>query len=426
MIGAIARAHGDASDLVARLQPYQRRALDDIAACATPACGMHTEICDACGDARLAPNTCGNRACPHCQGADRAAWVADRARELLPRIGFFHAVFTVPPAISHLARAFPRVVLDALLRASADAVLALCRDADRLGAEVGLIEVLHSWTRDLRWMPHVHQIVTAGGWDDLNHRWVAAKRQGVSQRPFLLPLPVLRAAYQRRFMRCLLDAYEHGGFDDAAATFPELASLPAFRRHLAALARGQWCIRIEPPFGSPEVLLKYLGAYINRVAISPRRIVAHDPAANAGAGSVTWTYATNAEPDQIRTRVVTGTAFLAAFAQHILPPRLVRIRFRGLWCTAHRRTKLDRARAWLLAQPVSAPPDPPDPPPPTPAPEQPPEPDPRRRCSTCGLGSYQRLPGPCPRPSRQERRHLLMEIRTQERAATPVEGHATA
>lgn len=424
MIGAIARAHGDAPALVARLQPYQRRALDDIAACATPACGMHTEACDACGDTRLAPNTCGNRACPHCQGADRAAWVANRAQELLPGVGFFHAVFTVPPAISRLARPFPRVVLDAMLRASADAVLVLCHDPDRLGAEVGLVEVLHTWTRDLRWHPHVHQIVTAGGWDDANHRWVEATRSGVSARPFLLPLPVLRAAYQQRLMRYLLDAYERGDFGDT--TVAELASLPVFRQHLAALARGQWCIRIEPPFGSPEILLKYLGAYINRVAISPRRIIAHDPAANVGAGSVTWTYATNAEPDRPQTRVATGIDFLAAFAQHILPPRLVRIRFRGLWCTAHRRTKLDRARAWLLAQVPQAPPDPPTTPPPPPAADQPPAPDPRRRCTTCGLGSYQRLPGPCPRPSRHERRLRLTTLRAQERAAAPAEGHATA
>jgi len=425
VIGAIARAHGDAGSLVSRLQPYQRRALDDIAACATPACGMHTEICSACGDTRLAPNTCGNRACPHCQGADRAAWVAERSRELLPGVGFFHAVFTVPPAIRRLAQVFPRVVLDALLRASADAVLTLCRDPDRLGAEVGLVEVLHTWTRDLRWHPHVHQIVTAGGWDGARHCWVAATRQGVSARPFLLPLPVLRAAYQRRFMHLLLDAYEHGHFGDTIAC-PELASLPIFRRHLAALVRGQWCIRIEPPFGSPEILLKYLGAYINRVAISPRRITAHDPAANAGAGSVTWTYATNADPDRTQIRVATGIDFLAAFAQHILPPRLVRIRFRGLWCTAHRRTKLDCARAWLLAQQPQASPEPATPPPSPSATELPPEPDPRRRCSTCGLGSYQRLPGTCPRPNRRERGQLLTAIRAQERTAAAVEGHAIA
>ena len=172
-------------------------------------------------------------------------------------------------------------------------------------------------------------------------------------------------------------------------------------------------------------MLKYLGAYVNRVALSPQRILAHDPAANGGAGSVTWTYVTNAEPDRVHTRTQTGVEFLAAFAMHILPPRMVRIRFRGLWCTAHRRTKLDCARAWLLAN-QTPPPDPTPPPGPstvTPAAATPAPADELRRCPICGIGTFQRLTGPCPRPSRQERRRLLAEIRHQERAVSPMEGH---
>ena len=423
MIGAIARAHGDDPGLRGRLQPYQQAALDDIAACGTPACGLHHEVCDHCGDGRLAPNTCGHRSCPHCQGAERAAWVEARSRELLPGIGFFHVVFTVAPAIALLAMQFPRVVLDVLQRASGDAILMLCRDPEHLGAEVGLVNVLHTWTRDLRWHPHVHMIVTAGGWDAAGQRWVDAKRVGSEQRPFLMPVNVLRAAYQRRVTRLLMDAYRAGAFArELPEVLPELTTEQAFLTHLAELLKTDWVIRIEPPFGSPEVLLKYLGAYINRVAISPKRIIAHDPAANDGAGRVTWTYRTNAEPDVPREVIQTGTEFLASFVQHILPPRLVRIRFRGIWSTAHRRTKLHRARAWLVEQQGGA--QPPSPPPPAPA--TPPPIDPRRRCHACGQGSYQRIPGPCPRPTRAQRRILLAELRRQERTGPPAEVHASA
>jgi hypothetical protein len=421
VIGAIARAHGDDPGLRGRLQPYQQAALDDIAACGTSACGLHHEVCDHCGDGRLVPNTCGHRSCPHCQGAGRAAWVEARGREMLPGIGFFHVVCTVPPAISLLAMLFPRVVLDAILRASADAVLALCRDPEHLGAEVGIVEVLHTWTRDLRWHPHVHMIVTAGGWDAAEQQWREAKRFGHEQRAFLLPVNVLRAAYQRRLVRLLMDAYRAGAFTrELPEVLPHLVSAQAFCAHLTDLLRIDWVIRIERPFGSPDVLLKYLGAYINRVAISPKRITAHDPTANDGAGRVTWTYCTNAKPDVERTCIQTGAEFLAAFAQHILPPRLVRIRFRGLWSTAHRRTKLDSARRWLIQQQGGAPPQPP--PPPQPAPPI----DPRRQCQACGHGTYQRIPGPCPRPTRAQRRSLLAELRRQERTGPPAEVHASA
>jgi hypothetical protein len=418
MIGQIAFHHGDDPDLVARLAPYQRKALTDMASCGTAACGLHQERCSHCGDTRMVPNTCGNRSCPHCQGSTRLKWVEDRQKEMLPGIGYFHAVFTTPPVIAALGRFWPQVVLDALLRASADAILMLTADSKFLGAEVGCVEVLHTWTRDIRWHSHVHQIITAGGWN--GERWVDAKRYGVKKRQFLLPLPPLRKAFQQRFMKLLLDAYEAGKFDgNQRDNFPELASLAEFRQHLGSICRQKWCIRIEPPFGSPEVLLRYLGAYINRVAISPKRILAHDPNANNGAGSVTWTWKTNKEPNKINTKTQTGPEFLALFAQHILPPRLVRIRFRGLWATAHRKTKLNKARTWLSENR----PTPPTPPPPEP--ETPETPNEKITCTVCGKGTYQRTVGPCPRPPYGQRRRILDRLRHHERTPKPQDHQST-
>jgi hypothetical protein len=421
MIGAIARAHGDDPELTRQLQQYQRHALDDIACCGTAACGVHEAVCDHCGIVHTLPNTCGNRSCPQCQGAQRAAWVAAREEELLPGIGYFHGVFTLPVEISFLARHWPQVVLGALLKASADVVLTLCKDPRRLGAEVGIVSVLHTWTRDLRWHPHVHQIITAGGWDPVCQRWVDPRRFGPAGNAFLLPVPVVRAAYQKHLMALLLQAYEKGQFAQNPDTgYACLANHDAFRRHLAALNRKRWCIRIEPPFGSPDVLLRYLGAYINRVAISPKRILAHDPKANQGAGSVTWTWKSNQDPDTIHTRTQTGVDFLATFAQHILPPRLVRIRFRGLWSTAHRRAKLNPAHAWLSQhRPSSATQAPPS--------TQTPKPSPLQRCPTCGQGTlHPHLSGYCPRPRRAVRRRILADLRRQERTSTPPQENAIA
>ena len=165
MIRDLVLDHG-ADPRLAGLRAYQRHALAAIASCGTVAAGVHREACDHCGDRRMVPNTCGHRSCPHCQARERAAWVEARTAELLP-CGYFHAVLTLPPELRAAAAAFPAVVLGALMRAASDAIDRLGRDPRILGAEVGQLAILHTWTRDLRWHPHVHVIVTEQGLADL-------------------------------------------------------------------------------------------------------------------------------------------------------------------------------------------------------------------------------------------------------------------
>jgi hypothetical protein len=413
VIRDIALGHGDAPVLAAQLRLYQLRALTAIATCGTPAAGLHAEVCDQCGDRRMQPNTCANRCCPHCQGRERAAWVAARTAELLP-CGYFHAVLTLPSELRALAQAFPAVVLGCLLRAASDAIDHLCRKPDLLGAEVGQLAVLHTWKRDLGWHPHVHLIVTAGGWDAHRQCWVEARRQGPAATPFLVPAAVLSRAFQLRLRRLLLTAYARGEFQDGPhEAFPALATMATWTGALTAACARPWVVRIEPPFGGPQQLLKYLGAYVNRVAISPGRITAYDPVA----GLVTYTWSTNAEPGIVRTATLPAVDFLQRFAQHILPPRFHRIRFRGLWSTAHRAAKLHVAQQWFATR-TTVPPAPPAPPAPPP---EPPTVDDPCICTTCGLGRWRIVPGSWQRPPAAERRRLLAEARTLRRTQAPVE-----
>jgi hypothetical protein len=403
VIRDISLAHGDDPALRAVLRPYQVRALDAIATCGTAAAGLHLEFCDNCGDRRLKPNTCGNRCCPHCQGHERAQWVAARTQELLP-CGYYHVVITLPPDLRPMAQAHPEVVLGGLMRAGSDAIDHLCRDPRFLGGEVGQLAVLHTWRRDLHYHPHVHIIVSAGGWHARHLRWIHARTFGTAKRrAFLLPKDLLSIVFLRRLRRVLLTSYDEGAFGDAF--LPELASRQALNAHLRQVLAKPSVLRIERPFGSAATLLKYLGAYVNRVAISPQRILAHDPVA----GTVTYTWTTNAEPDRARTATIPAKDFLKLFAQHILPPGFHRIRFRGLWSTAHRNTKLrvvQKALNLLFPSPLSPPP---------------PQPDPKRDlCARCGLGHYQRIPGLRSRPSPADRRRILEEIRSEARSGTPV------
>jgi len=415
MIGAIALAHGDDPGLRSLLRPYQVKTLEAIAACGTAAMGFHEDACDACGDRRLVPNTCGNRSCPHCQGRVRAEWVEDRTDELLP-VGYFHVVMTLAPELRALAKVFPRVVLGAMMRAAPEVIASLCRDDKHLGGEVGQLAVLHTWRRDLGWHPHVHLIVTAGGWDASRKRWLPAHRHGPAQTPFLLPVALLRAAFQRRMRTLLLKAYREDAFAiDGPTTFPELTSLDAFTARLNASIARPWVVRIEPPFGGPVQVLKYLGAYVGRVAITPKRILAHDLEAE----TVTYTWRTNAEPDRPQHATIPAVEFLQRFAQHILPPRFQRIRFVGLWSTAHRESKLRHVQRHLATRPQPSTTPPAPPPTPTPSP-------PGTTCTCCGLGHYQRRPGPSPRPSSAERRRLLAAMRQGLRTNTPSQATTTA
>jgi hypothetical protein len=417
MIREIALDHGDDPALRRQLRPYQIRILERIATCGTPAAGMHREACDACGDVRMRPNTCGSRSCPHCQGRARAEWVDERMEELLP-CGYFHVVLTLPPILRDLAMAFPRVVLGALMSAAGDAIDHLCHKPAFLGATVGQLAILHTWRRDLGIHPHVHVLVTAGGWNDEQGTWVEAQRHGAADRPFLLPVDVLLAAFQRRLRRLLLRAQAHGDFlNGPHEAHPALATTATFTGLLNRMCATRGVARIEPPFGGPTQLLKYLGAYVNRVALSPRRVTAYD----AATGLVTYAWSTNAAPDVACTATIPATDFLIRFAQHILPPGFQRIRFRGLWCTAHRATKLHIVQAWFAANrtTISSPPTPPatstSTPPARPLAEDP------CRCTTCGLGRYQFVPGTWQRPTAAGRRQQLDQIRRQRRIPTPVE-----
>jgi hypothetical protein len=391
-----------------RLSSSKRAALEDIAACGTEACGLHREQCDHCGDKRLVPNTCGNRACPYCQGAEREAWVREREKELLPS-SYFHVVATTPEELRGLSQAFPAVVNDVLLRSIADAVHYLAADPKHLGGEVGSLSMLHTWGSDLRLHPHAHVLVTAGAWNAEEGRWIHARCCGAQKRPFLVSVDVLRLAFQRRFMRLLLQAYEQGRFDDGPhEAFPFLAQLSTLRAFMGELIRKPWVVYIEPPFGSPQILLRYLGRYVNRVAISPSRVTAYD----AEKDQVTFHWKDYAHKGRQESLTLSSAEFLQRFAQHIPPPGFVRIRFRGLWSTAHRKTKLAVVQAYFRARGGSgltaAPPTP--------------NPDPtatdHRRCPACGIGCYQRIPGDYRLP-RKDRRKRIRELIAGRRTATP-------
>jgi hypothetical protein len=349
------------------LRPEQRRALDDLTACRTAALGGHVLGCPGCGHQEIAYNSCGNRHCPRCQATASARWLEAQAADLL-ETPYFHVVFSLPGCLAPLASANPRVAYGLLMRAAAATLLQVAADPKHLGAEVGILAVLHTWGQALILHPHVHCVVTGGGLAPEGDRWVAGRPD------FFLPVRVLSRVFRGKMLGGLRTAFRRGRL-----RFPGRLTSHAhprgFDRLIAAAARTDWVVHAKPPFGGPATVLKYLARYTHRAAISNRRLV------DLADGRVTFRYKDYARGGQRRTMTLEAVEFVRRFLMHVLPSGFVRVRHYGLLANRHRQAKLARCRQLLGMTP---PPGADAGPSPTPGRDEPIAPT--RACPRCGCG----------------------------------------
>jgi hypothetical protein len=233
-----------------------------------------------------------------------------------------------------------------LFRAAAETLCTIAADPRHLGAEIGLVAVLHTWGQTLHHHPHVHCVVPGGGLSLDGTRWVAC-RPG-----FFLPVRVLSRLFRRLFLEQLQAAFEAGtlGFYGDLAG---LADQVTFERHLGKLRRLEWVVYAKPPFGSPEQVLAYLGRYTHRVAIANSRLISFDHE------QVRFRWRDYRHYDKPKTMTLAAGEFIRRFLLHTLPDGFHRIRHYGFLANRHRRANLARCR-WLLAAPAPVPPAPAD------------------------------------------------------------------
>jgi hypothetical protein len=367
--------------------PAQHAVLSTLGRCHTAALGGHLYRCDACGAEHPAYNSCGNRHCPSCLGHKSAAWLKDRQDEMLP-VPYFHVVFTVPEEVAALALGNKKVVYAILFRAASETLLEAARNPEHLGADIGFLAILHTWTQTLLHHPHIHCIVPGGGISPDGTRWVKSRDN------FFIHVKVLSSLFRGKFLAYLAEAARAGSLQFAGAT-ASLATPAAFASFLDEQRAKNWVVYAKPPFGSPEQVLKYLARYTHRVAISDRRILDIQDA------GVTFRYRDNARGQ--KTMTLEGVEFLRRFLLHVLPTGFVRIRYFGLFANCCRAKNLDRCRALIEAEPgatpasTSAPSTPSGPEPGKEEEEEEREPD---RCPSCGVGRLWniRILSPAPVP----------------------------
>jgi hypothetical protein len=260
----------------------------------------------------------------------------DRTAELLD-VPYFHLVFTLPEPIAAVALQNPRLVYGMLFRAASQTLLEVAANPKHLGAKIGFLAVLHTWGQNLHHHPHLHCVVPGGGISPDGSKWIAAKKD------FFLPVRVLSRVFRGKFIALLKQAHERGKLH-LQGQLAHLRENGPWQQWLNEAVRKEWVVYAKPPFGGPQVVLKYLARYTHRVAISNRRLLRMQD------GQVTFRVKDYAAGGR-RTLTLSAVEFLRRFLQHVLPRGFMRIRHFGFMANRFRQEQLARCRELLGMQP---------------------------------------------------------------------------
>jgi hypothetical protein len=300
---------------------FMVRTLDALQKCRTSALGGHKDICDSCGKERISYNSCGNRHCPKCQGAKQALWVEDRMRNALD-VKYFHIVFTVPEKLNQICLLGSNL----FYRTMFECVWSVLQQFGytHYGLESGAICVLHTWGQNLSLHPHIHCIVPSAGLT------LAGNLKRITKKSkYLYPVLMLSPVFRGKLLEKLKFQLKLSN------------QLPQYQSLLDDVCEKPWVVYCPPPLGNPQQIVKYLGQYSHRVAISNHRIK------NIDGSGITFFYKDYKDNSRIKPTTLTGVEFLRRFCMHILPKRFVKIRYYGIMCSKQK----DRVKALLAKKP---------------------------------------------------------------------------
>ncbi len=332
-VSDIFRAFGPAYREAHELPLRHLRVMRAIEICRTAELGGHLDQCDHCGTVRISYNSCRNRHCPKCQCLEKERWLEAREKDLLPT-SYFHVVFTLPEGLRPLALRNQKVIYNLLFKTVSETLTKLARDSKHLGAEIGLMAILHTWSQTLIDHPHLHCLVTGGGLSLDGNRWLR------SRKSFFIPVKVFSSLFRGKFLDGLKKLY-----DAEELKFPgqieDLKGPAAFKRFLTNLYHQAWVVYCRPPLKHPEKVVDYLGRYTHRVALSNDRLVKMED------NRVTFRWRDSADNNKIKWLTLEALEFIRRFLLHVLPSQFVKIRYYGILGHRNRKGKLLRCKTLL-------------------------------------------------------------------------------
>lgn len=322
-IGQIIADQKDFIDNSTQFTAHQKRMLRAIADCRTAALGRHKIACTDCGLIQIAYNSCRNRNCPKCQNRLRNLWIQQRAEELLP-VPYFHLVFTLPSELNDLCLHYPKVMYRLLFQATWYTINKLGNDNKWIGAQLGMVAILHTWGSNLALHPHLHCMVPAGGLDK-NKRWKTSKSKG----KYLFNRGVMGLIFRARYSKLLRKAIAK-------------QELPPVKDSLfKKLFDKEWITYAKRPFKNPQHVINYIGRYSHKIAITNHRIT------KVTDSHVFFTYKNYRKNGQAQQMKLTQQEFVRRFAMHIIPHKFVRIRHYGILSNRNKKQALRAARKAL-------------------------------------------------------------------------------
>lgn len=297
-----------------RLPHQVKKTARAIIQCRTASLGGHILRCNKCGHELISYNSCRNRHCPKCQFSKREQWILDREREVLP-VRYFHVVFTIPSELNQLVKAYPRHLYNILFRAAWYTIKTLGSDPKWIGGQAGMTAVLHTWGQNLSLHPHLHCLIPNGAYIPSLGRWVYPRKKG-----FLFPVRVMSKMFRGSFIRFLQSDYQR-----QKITW----NIVAWNILQRKISNATFNVYSKVPFGGPPQVIKYLGRYSHRVAITNQRIKHVDNE------KVLFTYR-DYRDGLSKEMQLTPLQFCHRFLQHVLPKGLAKIRHYGILANRNR------------------------------------------------------------------------------------------
>jgi hypothetical protein len=298
----------------------QREVLKRMLACRTPDLGGQLFRCPDCSGFHYRYHSCNDRHCPQCGQTDADQWLRSQQARLLLPVPYFLLTFTVPQELRHFIRSHQKIALDLLFACSAQALQELAANPRRLGAHLGMLGVLHTWSRTLIYHPHIHYLVPGGGLSPDQRRWIGARRK------FLLPVKPLGAHFRTLFKTHLQEQH------------PDL-----FKEIPAKVWKRHWNVDSRAA-GSGHNALLYLSRYVFKTATSNRKVVL------LPGGKLRWHYR-ESETGRDASIDLEAQELLRRFLQHILPRGFTRVRTFG-WLHPAAKIRANRVRALLHQAPL--------------------------------------------------------------------------